>query len=175
MGEEINVTDIEEAVYNTYAPRQIAYETIDMFIHYFSYTWNRYFAPLKNTLENLQEFTVIDDDESTSESQTATSTATAEGTALQKYSDTPNQYLANPDANEFLTNVTDAKSNSNTQTEGTGNREIKRTRSGNVFEKWLNLSDKNRNIIFDFADKFKDLFSGTAVIRNYIFPIIEIE
>lgn len=112
------------------------------------------------------------------------STGKETGKGMQKLSNTPNQYLSDPSTFNGLsgyqesdgsrdteqkndtTNATERISTGEALTTGTNtsDRTIKREKSRNAFEKWLFLSEINRNIIYDFVDKFEPLFSTTSRI-----------
>lgn len=203
-GEEWDIRVIEDLILEEYAPRSIGFMTWQEFAHHLKTTWNRYIFPLFEIMKQQPKLTLSEETEQTTAdgkvtvnmqtettnnvngedtlSQEATGKETNKG--IQKLSNTPNQYLADPSTFNGLTgyqegdnsrttgqkndatNTTKRTSTGNALTTGTNtsDRTIKREKSRNAFEKWLFLSDINRNIIYDFVDKFEPLFSTTSRI-----------
>ena len=102
-----------------------------------------------------------------------------EGNNSNKFSNTPNEYIANKDGFNGLTTIEENNNSSSHEQNYEGSQETTRdknvdvedkntvTRTNNTFEKWLELSKINRNIVYDFIDKFSVLFQKTVNIYNY--------
>lgn len=189
LGEDITRGELESLVLDNLLLCESAFETIEIFKWRWRNTWNRHFPLLKSqlatapdiTLEETKADIVTEYGENTTANGTSTNTAeltdTATMSADKRFSNTPNQLVdntfeglttLNKDAG---TNERTANGSGTTTSEQTGNRKGNRTitdtRSNNAFLKWLEVSDANRNILYEFCEKFDELFTKTTVIRNY--------
>lgn len=201
-GETFDERTLEDLILEEYAFRDISFFTWQEFAHHVKTTWNRYFLPFKQTISIFPEISLDDEKEVVNEqgTQNGQSTVNNSGSvtgsdsasnsgeqtsskdATRKISNTPNQYLENPEDFNGLTgyernedeNTTNSsqrgefetsrqtQSTATGTTTGSDTRQITRTRSRNALEKWIALSEKNRNIIYDFVDKFEPLFKKTT-------------
>lgn len=163
----VNVRFIEDLVLQEFEANSIGFATWQEFVINFRNTWNRNIYPLFELLNNQVDFTLADSTEDVQEKTTGTVDAVGQNTGSQKFSDTPNQYLSEPNPNQFLSTYTAAENNTSGHQQGEGTRELKTLKTGNQYERWLELSDKTRNIIYSFINKFYPLFQTTYVLRRY--------
>lgn len=163
LGLEVNVRLIEQLLLDEYEIRDIGFPTWQEFVREWSNTWNREFLQLAENLKNAQALTVIDSKETETISEKTNAQSNTQGTSDNKYTDTPNQYNAQTQVGLTRRAINDG----NSSYDGEGTREYNRelSDSGNVFERWLELSAINRNIIYAFIDKFRWLFQSTYIIR----------
>lgn len=167
LGEQVDIRTIEDIILEFYEYDNIAYETWQEFQGRFRNVWNRYIGTLIQNLENAQEFTVDSDVETYTENAGAATIADQTLDQTRKYSDTPNQYLNDPETFNGLTDITqDGGTSKTTQSSA---REIKRSieRAHNKFKDWLELSQENYNMIGRFAARFEPLFQTTTVFQTY--------
>ena len=192
LDENWDIKTVEKLILNEYETQSIGFSTWQEFKSNFRNTWNRYFFQFKQNIENsLKEFPLYDykrtSEYNRENTQNSTSTyergtdgeMTTNGNSTEKYSNTPNEYIANKDNYNGLTSINEDTNNStttqnyssngtmgeNTTREDTENATV--TRTNNAFEKWLELSLKNRNIVYDFIDKFSWLFSRTTIFTSF--------
>lgn len=189
LGETFSRADIEALLLDEYAMCESAFETVEMFQWRWRNVWNRHFPLLVQNLGSapdisLSDYTITREREygekssGTSESTgSSTTDSSQDGTNEDRFSNTPNQLvqntfnglttLNNRKANETGSSKTDTTANgsANSSKEGTDNSTDTHTR--NTFLKWLSISEQNRNIIYDFFDKFDELFLRSAGICNY--------
>lgn len=164
-GIPITTRYIEDFILNEYQFRDILY-TPQQFIVEVGNVWNRYFIPFYQNLKNAQDFSVEDESEKVTETFESTAKQSATGSGETKYSDTPNQFLTNPDTFNGLTSYSAENNKGEQSGEGSGSRTIDRKRAHNMFERWLEISRKNRNIIYEFIDAFGELFQTTYIINR---------
>ena len=166
LGENIQTQDIEKLILNEYAYREMSFETVEQFHQYFTNCWNRYFLVMRENLENVPEFSLNEAEESATENTSATSESNINNNGKSKFSNTPNEYIAG-DGIRGLTTYTEGDSTAQATATGEGNRNLNTTKKGNIFEKWLSLSKNNRNVIFDFINKFEYMFLNSRTIQNF--------
>lgn len=164
LGATINVRTVENYILDEYRFRDISFMTWQEFAQNFRNTWNRYFPVLANNLAHVEEFTVIDSKETILENSTTKNEATRSGTAEARFSDTPHQYV--PDTFDGLTTLSQSDGSTTDNSEIAHGSTTEIDRGGNAFERWLELSEKNYNMLYNFIDKFKDLFINTYSIRR---------
>ncbi len=192
LNESWNVLKIQEMILNEYETLEIGFGSWQDFYVNFRNTWNRNFFQFRQNIENaVKEYTLYDYkrisdrtknetvDDDIKSTTTTNGKMTYEGDNSNKFSNTPNEYLANNDGFNGLTSIEENENSSKHTQEYRGdqwsdrvkgvelkdNNEV--TRTNNTFEKWLELSNKNRNIIYDFIDKFSWLFLKTINIYSY--------
>lgn len=163
LGINVDVLFIEQLLLDEYEIRDIGFATWQEFVREWTNTWNREFLQLAENLKNAQALTIIDSKETEKITETTNAQSTTNGTSDNKYTDTPNQY--NDQTHVGLTQR--AINTGNSSYDGEGTREYNRELSEieNVFERWIELSAINRNIIYAFIDKFRWLFQSTYIIR----------
>lgn len=165
LGESITVRDVEEFLFSEYMFRDIAFPTYQEFSIVWRNTWNRYFLQLSQNLENVEDFTVIDSTEKVTEDTTGASSFNNVGGSRNKYSNVPNQYIESQ-GQKGLTDYSELGTDSSGKADNALNRKLEIDRGGNKFERWLEISTKNRNLVYDFIDKFDYLFLKTFIIRS---------
>lgn len=186
LGHTFSERDIETLLIDEYAYRDISFFTWQEFAHKIKTTWNRNILQLIENLKKAPELKLNSAYESvtenssgnaqTSSNSTGNESASDSGVNVKKVSNTPNEYLQNPESFNGLTGY-ENNDNQNTRTgersasatgtaNTTGTREIERETGRNALEMWLHLSEINRNIIYDFIDKFEPLFKQTARLYN---------
>lgn len=162
LGNDVDIRTIENAVLNYYEFEDIGFDTWQEFQAKFRNMWNGRILQLIENIENAEDFTVTDSSESVNETRKYGNVAEASSTAHGEFSDTPNQRV--PNTFTGLTNMSDFKSGGKSETAGSEQRDLTIDRGGNKFERWLELSAKNRNIIYDFLEAFEPLFCTTYTI-----------
>lgn len=162
LGNDVDVRVIEQSVLNYYEYEDIGFDTWQEFQARFRNIWNGYILQLIENIENAEDFTVTDSSESVDETRNITGSGTTSSTSHGEYSDTPNQRV--PNTFTGLTNMTDATASGTSENTGNETRKLTIDRGGNKFERWLELSAKNRNIIYDFLARFEPLFCTTYTI-----------
>lgn len=165
LGEEWGTQDIENLILSEYAFRESAFETLAPFRQYFTNTWNRGFFVLRQNLENVQKMSFENEKEVYEETTQADSTGTSSATGDGKFTDMPQQYDNTTDVGLTSRNMNTA-SGENTA-HGEGSKNFSSTKSGNAFQKWMSLSEKNRNIIYSFVDSFNWLFVNSITVQNF--------
>lgn len=165
LGEAITVRDIEEKLIQQYRFRDMSFTTWQEFQNAIVNTWNRNFPVFAQNIENVEEFTVIDDKETTTENIQDQTHAQATDSSTGKYSDTPNQF-ANDGTNNGLTSINMGEGKVENQSKAARDRVVTVDKGGNAFERWLELSAINRNLVYDFIDKFRWCFLETYVISK---------
>lgn len=167
QGEIISEADIEQELFEFYQLREMSFETIEVFQKYFSNIWNRNFSTLKQNLLNVQDFTIQNESETYKEEVSSQVVNTGESHNNQGFSNTPNQYLQN-EKKAGLTTYTETNGDGINTQRGNGNKTFTSSKQGNAFRDWLDLSEKNRNIIYNFIDKFDIIFLNSISIQNFI-------
>lgn len=156
---------LEQLIIDEYAFRNCSFDTFQEFKQHIKTTWNRHIYPLIDALQNVPELKYNDGSESVTENITGKLNATSGGTGKNKYTNTPNQYKDYTDGMNGLTDYTENETNSTSSSDSSTDRTLTTDRAGNMFEKWLAVAEKNRNIIYDFVDKFAPLFITTSGIK----------
>lgn len=158
---------LETQILSEYAYRDVLFGPEQMAVEVGN-IWNRYFSVLKTNVENQEEFTVEDETEKVTENLDGTRERSAESGTENKYSDTPNQYLENPETLNGLTSYSSLKGTGLSNDKIANTRTLETKKGHNRFERWLDLTRKNRNIIYDFIDRFNVLFQTTYIISGRI-------
>lgn len=167
LGEQIDLLSFEVAVLNYYALRE-TFLPWQAFEVGFSNIWNENIGVLAENLTNAEGLTVIDDNESVTEKITGTSNDVSSSNSENRYTNTPNQYLTDNDGKNYkgLTDLTKNTGNATSDRMVDTERTLTTEKGGNKFERWLELARKNRNIQYEFFDKFKTLFTNTYVFYS---------
>lgn len=167
MGEDLTTQDIEILILEEYKLKEIAFETYDTFQHYFKNCWNKHFLKMRQNVLAAVDFETGEHKEIIKEKLTNENKVNSSNNGITKFSNTPNQYI--PENNSFngLTEISDGTANGEAKTNGTTQRDYEYTKVGNAFEKFINLSKENYNIVYDFINKFSDLFLNTIIIKNF--------
>lgn len=168
LGEQITPLAIEQYVLDAYALRDIGIP-MQAFQKALQTTWNRYIGVLIENLQHAQELTLIDSNEIVTETIDNIAASNTSGKGNNKYSDTPNQYLSRTEQASFngLTSYNESENSGSATAASNRQRRLETDKSGNVFERWLELSEKNRNIVDEFVRRFAALFKTTYVFKNY--------
>lgn len=192
LNEFWTVEELEKMILDEYEIQSIGFSTWQEFKVCFRNTWNKNFFQFRQNIENsLKEFPLYEYQRISNYDRTdnVSSTSTYErgtdgemnttGGGTEKFSNTPNEYISNGENFNGLTTINKDENNSTTsqnytstgemgeQTERTNNENSTVTRNNNMFEKWLELSQKNRNIVYDFINKFSWLFSRTTIFTSF--------
>lgn len=161
---DITISILQENLLKYYEFDAIAYASWQEFARRFTNLWNLEFPIFRQNLENIEDFTVIDSLEEYKEQLEGTNSASGSNSADMRYTDTPGQYLTQGNATENgLTSYQKTAGQGEQSGQFTTTRNTTRDRGGNKFERWLQLSEQNRNIVTDFYNKFRNLFSTTHI------------
>lgn len=163
INNSVTVRNVEDLILEEFKFRDIDLPWQE-FAHDIKITWNKYFPVLAENLQHVAEFTLDDETENVTETVNVTQNATTHTTGRDKYSDTPNQYVASGADVNGLTSISDASADGTSENTGNSSRTLETSKGHNRFERWLELSYKNRNIIYDFIDRFRELFKTTYII-----------
>lgn len=146
---EITKEDFENMLIDYYANYEIGFETIEMFIFEFKRIFNREFPTMYEQLKLQSKITY--DLLSYNHSYQVTDKND------NKYSDTPNEPLTDVGGSElYLT----------TRTLNDNEKSIIDNMKLNDIERFNDVYYKIRNIIYEFFDKFDDLFLKIQVIKT---------
>lgn len=161
LGANFDIRAIEDYLLELYGCRYVGFETWEEFIPQFRSTWNREILQLVQNIKAAEEITVVDSKERITVHSSGGNNGTTHGVGENQYSNVPNQLVPNT-----FQGVTDFNKGDSTQTNEqsfTSDAVTEKEDSGNVFERWLELSAKNKNIVFQFLDKFEWLFLSTFI------------
>lgn len=184
LGEEITKEMIEKEFKDYYAYYDIAYETIESFKFELKRRWKKLIAPLNLLLQSEPQITYDEGETQRNETinsednatrQTTNNTTTDETSENdRKFSDTPNQPMTGDTS--YLTNRSIDNSTRDSTTNATGSstdndkyeatRDTTETKRGNLYEKYISLRDKYINMLYEFFDKFNDMFSNIYQIDD---------
>lgn len=156
---------LEQLIIDEYAFRNCSFDTFQEFKQHIKTTWNRHIYPLIDALKNVPDLKYNDGTESVTESVESSGNASTSGGGKNKYTNTPNQYKDYADGMNGLTDYSENETNGSSENSGKAKRTLETDRAGNMFEKWLAVAGKNRNIIYDFVDRFAPLFMTTSGIK----------
>ncbi len=163
---DISAREIEKLIVAEYRYRSIKSDTYEEFLQGLKNIWNNHFNVLVQNIINAEEFTVTDDDENVVETVQDSQHSKSSGGNTNKFSNTPNQYISSGDGINGLTTITDSNDDIESSGDGTRTRTLTTRKGHNNFERWLELSQKNRNLVYEFIDKFKPLFMTTFSITR---------
>ena len=161
LGVNFDIREIEDYLLALYGCRYVGFETWEEFMPQFRSTWNREILQLVQNIKAAEEITVVDSKERITIHSSGGNNGMAHAVGENRYSNVPNQLVPNT-----FQGVTDFNKGDSTQTNEqsfTSDAVTEKEDSGNVFERWLELSAKNKNIVFQFLDKFEWLFLSTFI------------
>lgn len=184
LGEQITKETLEQEFKDYYAYYDIAYETIESFKFELRRRWKKLIAPLNLLLQSEPQITYDEGETQRNETinsednatrQTTNNTTTDETSENdRKFSDTPNQPMTG--GTSYLTNRSIDNSTRDSTTNATGSttdndkyeatRDTTETKRGNLYEKYISLRDKYINMLYEFFDKFNDMFSNIYQIDD---------
>lgn len=147
LDKDVSKEDLISAFYSYYGNYQIAFSNPNKFIFEFQRIFNRNYLILLKQIEVANK--IVYDFSGYKRDIERTSNYDS------KYSDTPNETLANGDS--YLTNITNDTDNANT---------VENYQQNNV-EKFNEINSKIRNVIYDFLDKFNNLFLFYNSTKTY--------
>lgn len=168
LGEELSIMELERKILEYYEFREIGFATFQEFQKTLVRVWNENFGVLAENLNYAQQLTLTDEKEEVVEHISGKISGGGSGLSTQKFTNTPNQYIAASENFNGLTNMTQNAAQNDFSNQDEHNRTLTTQKSHNIFEKWLELSERNRNIIYDFIKKFEWLFAHTFKINNYV-------
>ena len=184
LGENITKETIEKEFKDYYAYYDIAYETIESFKFELKRRWKKLITPLNLLLQSEPQITYDEGETQRNEnieSEDVATRQTSNNTTIdetsendRKFSDTPNQPMTGDTS--YLTNRTIDNNTRDSTTNTTGNstdnnkynatRGTTETKRGNLYEKYISLRDKYINMLYEFFDKFNDMFSNIYQIDD---------
>ncbi len=164
LDETLDKLTIQNRLLDYYCYRRASMNAPEMWKQMFRSIWNANIYIAMQNLINAPDFTLEEWERLKSGTADGNSTSATTGTGNNKFTNTPNEYLADGENFNGLTEM--SESGSETTSAGTSGTvyEDAEAEQKNKLLKYFEIVKNNKNVLNLFFDKFEKLFSSTYVL-----------